>query len=207
MESMPATAHAALTLAPEAQALLFTEARTANAFTPEPVTDEQLEAIFALSQWPPTLANTNPLRWLVVRSPEAKERLDRHMHGGNKAKTMAAPASVVLAADVDFHEWVPQLMPHKPQMRDMFAGDAAIREAIARNNAWLQTGYFILAARASGLAAGPMAGFDPVGLDAEFFADTSWRSIVVINLGRPAAEGAWFDRLPRVPREEVVREA
>jgi 3-hydroxypropanoate dehydrogenase len=205
--SPTATTHEALVLAPEAQALLFTDARTANAFTDEPVTDDQLEAIFALSKWPPTMANTNPLRWLVVRSPEAKQQLAPHMNDGNRAKTLAAPANVVLCADVDFHDTIPILLPYKPELRERYAGDAAKREDAARKNSWLQAGYFILAARAAGLAAGPMLGFDPPGVDAEFLAGTAWTSILVVNLGRPAAEGAWRERLPRLSYDEVVREA
>jgi 3-hydroxypropanoate dehydrogenase len=199
--------HPLLALDPDAQALLFTEARTANAFTDEPVTDGQLEAIFGLSKWPPTMANTNPLRWLVVRSEEAKRRLDPLMSDGNRAKTHGAPATVVLAADVDFHETIPILLPYKPELREAFADDAAKRERTARDNAWLQAGYFILAVRAAGLAAGPMLGFDAAGIDAEFFADTSLRSILVVNVGMPAADGAWLDRLPRLSYDEVVREA
>jgi 3-hydroxypropanoate dehydrogenase len=203
--------HASLVLHPEAQTLLFTDARTANAFADEPVSDEQLHAIFALSKWPPTMANTNPLRWLVVRSPAAKERLGPLMSEGNREKTLTAPATVVLAADTDFHDKIPVLLPYKPELRDAFAGDddeaRARREGSARNNAWLQAGYFILAVRAAGLAAGPMLGFDAAGIDAEFFAGTTWRSILTVNVGKPALEGAWFDRLPRLPFEDVVREA
>jgi 3-hydroxypropanoate dehydrogenase len=202
-----ASAHEALVLAPDAQALLFTQARTANAFTQEPVTDDQLQAIFALSKWPPTTANTNPLRWLVVRSPEARQRLDPLMSEGNREKTRSAPVTVVLAANVDFHEDIPTLMPVKPELRDYFAADASAREVTARNNAWLQAGYFILAVRAAGLAAGPMLGFDAAGVDDEFLSGTSWRSILVVNIGRPAAEGAWFERLPRLGYDEVTREA
>jgi len=33
----------------------------------------------------------------------------------------------------------------------------------------LQAGYFLLAVRAHGLAAGPMGGFDKTALDADFF--------------------------------------
>ncbi|MEY2512749.1 MAG: 3-hydroxypropanoate dehydrogenase [bacterium] len=200
------SAHEALVLAPDAQALLFTEARTANAFTQEPVLDSQLQAIFALSKWPPTTANTNPLRWLIARSPAAKQRLDPLMAEGNREKTRSAPLTVVLAANIDFHEDIPRLIPVKPELRDYFAADAAAREVTARNNAWLQAGYFILAVRAAGLAAGPMLGFDAAGVDDEFFDGTSWRSILVVNIGKPAAEGAWFDRLPRLEYGEVTRE-
>lgn len=189
-----------------ARALLFTEARTANAFLPDPVTDEQLEDIYALAKFGPTMANTNPLRWVVVRSPEARARLLPLMSEGNRPKVEQAPATVILAADVDFHLHGETLFPHKPQMHAGFADNPA-REQVARNNAWLQTGYFILAVRAAGLAAGPMGGFDAAGVDAEFLAGTSLKSILVVNVGRPAAEGAWFDRLPRHEHATAVREA
>lgn len=189
-----------------ARRALFEDARSANAFTDEPVTDAQLEAIFSLSQWPPTQANMNPLRWLVIRTPQAKRRLDRYLADGNKAKTFSSPATVVLAADVDFHEQYPQLFPARPHLRNVFAENPA-RETIARNNAWLQAGYFILAVRAVGLAAGPMVGADFVGVDEEFFSESSWRTLLICNIGRPAAEGAWFDRLPRLSFAQVVQEA
>jgi hypothetical protein len=87
-----------LTLSHDAQRLLFHEARTANAFTDEPVTDEQIRAIYELVKWAPTAANTQPLRLVVVRSPEAKERLLPLMAEGNRDKTAAAPVTVILAA-------------------------------------------------------------------------------------------------------------
>src|ERR1700691_5961229 len=88
-----------LALDPAAQALLFTEARTANTFSEEPVSDEQLRAIVELAKWPPTAANTNPLRILFVNSQAARERLVPLMSEGNRAKTATAPAVAVLAAD------------------------------------------------------------------------------------------------------------
>ena len=68
----------------------------------------------------------------------------------------------------------------------------------------IQTGYFILAVRAVGLAAGPMGGFDKAGLNAEFFPDGRWRSLLVVNIGHPGAD-AWRDRLPRLGHPEVIR--
>jgi hypothetical protein len=43
----------------------------------------------------------------------------------------------------------------------------------------------LLAVRAQGLAAGPMGGFDAEALDADFFPDGRWRSILVVNIGHP----------------------
>src|SRR5271170_6896463 len=86
------------------QELLFTVARTANTFTDEAVSDEHLRAITDLAKWPPTMANTNPLRILFVRTAEGKGRLGPLMSEGNRAKTMSAPAVAVLAVDTDFHD-------------------------------------------------------------------------------------------------------
>ncbi|MEU4777250.1 malonic semialdehyde reductase [Micromonospora sp. NPDC023633] len=193
-------------LAPEAQALLFTDARTANTFTDEPVTDEQLQAIFELAKFPPTAANTQPLRILYVRAGEARTRLVAHMNEGNQAKTASAPMVAVLAADTDFHEFIPQVFPIRPQMRDSLAGNPDARERMARFNATLQIGYYLLAVRAAGLAAGPMAGFDADAVDREFFADSTWKTLLVVNIGRPG-ENAWFPRLPRLDYTDVVRHA
>jgi 3-hydroxypropanoate dehydrogenase len=193
-----------LILPPEAQDLLFREARTANAFTDEPVSDEQVAAIYDLVKYGPTAMNAQPLRVVLVRDGEPRERLLKHMADGNRDKTANAPLVAILAADVDFHDNLPQVFPHAPHARDGFA-DEAKREHVARFNATLQIGYFLLGVRAAGLAAGPMAGFDPAGLDEEFFADRNLRSLLVVNIGRPGAN-AWFDRLPRLAQDEVVLE-
>lgn len=186
--------------------LLFTAARSANSFSDEPVSDAQLRAITELAKWPPTMANTNPLRIQFVRTPEGKARLEPVMNEGNRAKTVSAPATAILAVDVDFHEKIPELFPARAAMRDSFADDAAARESIARFNGALQAGYFILAVRAAGLAAGPMLGYDAAGVDAEFFADGQWKSILIVNIGKPG-ENPWFERLPRLDHDDYVRYA
>ena len=194
-----------LALSPDAQDLLFRQARTANTFTDEPVTDEQVAAVYDLVKYAPTAMNTQPLRIVLVRQGEARERLLKHMADGNRDKTANAPLVAILAADTDFHEHLPRTFPHFPGAKDVFADDTA-REQAARFNATLQAGYFFLGVRAAGLAAGPMGGFDAEALDADFFAGTGLKSLVVVNIGRPG-ENAWFDRLPRLEQSEVVLEA
>ncbi|MEC3976771.1 malonic semialdehyde reductase [Amycolatopsis sp. H20-H5] len=186
----------------EVQDLLFREARTANSFSDEPVTDDQIRAIYELVKWAPTSMNTQPLRVLVIRSDEAKQRLLPHMGEGNRAKTATAPVTVVLAADTDFHENIPQVFPHKPEAKEFFSDETG-RGEFAKLNSLLQVGYFIIGVRAAGLAAGPMTGFDAAGVDQEFFADKPWKSLVVVNLGKPG-ENPWFGRLPRLDFDQVV---
>jgi 3-hydroxypropanoate dehydrogenase len=187
-----------------ARQLLFSEARTVNNFSSQPVSDAELEAIWELAKWPPTAANTQPLRVVYVRTPEGKERLLRHMNEGNVAKTRSAPVTAILAADHRFHEHIPRVLPYRPEMRDVLEAQEQKRRAMAEFNSTLQAGYFILAVRANGLHAGPMGGFDADGLDAEFFPDGRWHAILTVNIGHPG-EGAWFDRLPRLELEDVVQ--
>jgi 3-hydroxypropanoate dehydrogenase len=191
-----------LRLAPEAQDLLFRQARTANTFTDEPVTDEQIQAIYDLVKYAPTSLNSQPLRVVLVRSPEARARLIPHLADMNQAKTEKAPLVAILAADTEFHEHLPRLVPFRPTAKDHFA-DPVVRERVARFNGALQVGYFILGIRAAGLAAGPMSGFNPAGVDAEFFPDGRYRSLVIVNIGLPGPD-AWFERLPRLEHDEVV---
>ncbi|KJE21215.1 nitroreductase [Frankia torreyi] len=186
------------------RALLFTEARTGNAFADTPVSDEQLAAIWELTRWAPTSANLQPLRVTFVRTPEGKERLLPLMSEGNRVKTASAPVTAILAVDSRFHEHAPTLLPIRPQMRDALEADEATRSAMAQVNGPLQAGYFILAIRAQGLVAGPMAGFDAAAIDAEFFPDGRWKSLLVINIGHPG-ENPWFDRLPRLDPADVIR--
>jgi 3-hydroxypropanoate dehydrogenase len=191
-----------LALDPAAQDLLFREARTANTFTDEPVSDEQVKAIYDLVKWAPTSMNNQPLRVLLVRSPEAREQLLTHMSDGNRAKTATAPLVAILTADTDFHEHLPTVFPHFPGAKDIFA-EREFRTAVARFNASLQVGYFILGVRAAGLAAGPMAGYDADGINKEFFGDGRHQVLAVVNIGKPGPD-AWFQRNPRLEYEQAV---
>jgi 3-hydroxypropanoate dehydrogenase len=186
------------------RALLFTDARTANSFAPTPVTDAELNEIWELAKWPPTAANVQPLRVLYVRPGPGRDRLVEHMADGNKAKTASAPAVAVLALDTRFHEHIPAVMPYKPELKDVFQANETMRTETGRFSAALQAGYFLLAVRANGLAAGPMGGFDAAALDADFFPDGRWRSILVVNIGHPGQD-PWFGRLPRLDHSDVVQ--
>ncbi|WP_418958884.1 malonic semialdehyde reductase [Streptomyces tritici] len=192
-----------LVLDPAAQDLLFREARTANAFTDEPVTEEQVQAIYDLVKFGPTAFNQTPLRVTLVRSAEARERLVAHMAEGNQAKTAAAPLVAILSADNEFHEELPQLFPHFPQAKDVFFGERPVREQSALLNAALQAAYFIVGVRAAGLAAGPMTGLDFAGVQKEFL-DDDHTPLMVINIGRPAEDANPFPRSPRLAYEDVV---
>jgi 3-hydroxypropanoate dehydrogenase len=192
-----------LALEPTAQDLLFREAHTAYTFADEPVSDEQIQAVYDLIKYAPTSFNQSPLRITLVRSAEARERLVKHMSEGNKPKTATAPVTALLAVDLHFHERLPELFPAAPGLKDALFSEAERREAQGTLNATLQAGYFILGVRAAGLAAGPMSGFDRDGVDKEFFGDGRHRTLLVINIGKPGEE-AFRPRSPRLTSEDAI---
>jgi nitroreductase len=185
-------------LSAEALDQLFLEARTHNAWTDRPVTDadihHNIHHIYDLMKWGPTSANSTPARFLWVRSPEAKKRLEPHLSEGNRAKTMAAPATVIVAYDLEFAPTLARLFPHAPDAPNWFGGERGAREAVRSGT--LQGGYLIMAARALGFDCGPMGGFDNAGVDRDFLAGTSWRSNFLCNIG----EGTRDNLYPRAPR-------
>jgi len=192
-----------LALDQRCQDLLFREAHTANSFSDEPVSDEQIAEIWDLIRWAPTGGNASPGRLLLVRSPAARERLVAHMGESNREKTLRAPLTVVTAADTRFHELWPKISPHREEAAARLEDDAAGRERLAMLSGTLATAYFLIGVRAAGLAAGPMGGFDRSGVDGEFFPDGRWRSILVINVGVPA-DGGHGERMGRLDFEDVA---
>lgn len=182
--------------------IVFTHARTVNNFADVPVSDEQLRDIWELTRFTPTMANTQPMRVVFVRTPEGKDRLVPHMAEGNRAKTASAPVTAIVAYDKNWHEEIPNVFPINPGMKDAFE-DENVRHGAGNFSAALQAGAFILAIRAAGLAAGPMGGYDKDGIDAEFFPNGDWTTLMVVNIGHPG-ENPWFDRLPRVDTDKAV---
>ncbi|MBO9554209.1 malonic semialdehyde reductase [Cellulomonas sp.] len=185
--------------------LLFREARSVGAFTAQDVTDEQLAAVYDLVKWGPTALNTIPLRLLVVRTPEARARLAAHMNEGNRERVLAAPVSLVLAADPGFHKHIPTLAPHMAGLSDALDPQLETRQQMARTNALLQAGYLLVGLRAAGLDAGPMGGMDAAGIDAEFFAENGWQSLFVVNVGHREGAGTHHPRAPRHTFADVAQ--
>ncbi|AOX62756.1 MULTISPECIES: malonic semialdehyde reductase [Stenotrophomonas] len=182
---------------------LFRTARTQNAFLDKPVDDSQLKALYELLKWGPTAANGSPARFVFVKSPEAKAKLAPALSEGNHDKTLAAPVTVIVGFDEDFHEKLPFLFPHT-DAKAWFDGPREGRTEGAFRNGSLQGAYLILAARALGLDAGPMSGFDNAKVDEAFFKGTAIKSNFLVNLGYGDASGL-FPRLPRLSFDEAAR--
>lgn len=181
---------------------LFRTARTHNELGGE-VDDDTLRRLYDLLKWGPTTANSSPARFVFVRSKAAKQKLGPALDEGNHDKTMAAPVTVIVAHDEDFHEKLPVLFPHA-DARSWFEGDKEKRRVNAFRNGSLQGAYVILAARALGLDTGPMSGFDNAKVDETFFKGTSIKSNFLVNLGHGDVSKL-FPRSPRLSFDEAAR--
>jgi 3-hydroxypropanoate dehydrogenase len=179
---------------------IFREARTHNAWQPRPVPQSLLREIADLMKMGPTSANCSPVRVVFVESKAAKEKLSPFMSQGNRAKTMAAPVTAIIAYDTEFHEHLPKLFPHA-DAKSWFTGNPALIEQTAFRNSSLQGAYLIIAARALGLDAGPMSGFDAEGVNKAFFPDGKVKVNFICNLGYGDPVGL-FARSPRFAFEE-----
>ena len=182
---------------------LFRTARSYNGYLDKPVSTEQLHAIWDLMKMGPTSANQLPARLVWCTTDEAKARLAACTMPANGEKILKAPVSVIIAMDTEFHENLPWLFPHT-DAKAWFDGPREGRYEGAFRNGSLQGAYLILAARALGLDAGPMSGFDAAKVDEAFFAGTSIKSNFLVNLGYGDPAGL-FPRLPRLSFDEAAR--
>ena len=193
-----------MTLPDAALDQLFRTARTYRAWRDQPVSDETLRAIYDLMKWGPTSSNSSPARFVFVKSPAAKERLKPALDAGNVNQTMAAPATAIVAYDLEFYTRMAVLSP-RTDVKSTFVEHPDVTLETAMRNGSLQGAYLILAARAMGLDCGPMSGFDNAKVDAAFFPGGTVKSNFLCNLGygnpeklRPRAPRLAFDEACRI---------
>ena len=184
--------------------LIFRKARTHNGWSDTAVPEAELRAIYDLARMGSTSANGSPARFVFCTSVAAREKLAAFAMTANAEKIRAAPVTVIIGMDLEFHTRMDRLFPHSPVMGKMFAANAELARETAFRNSSLQGAYLMLAARAMGLNCGPMSGFDKSGVDAAFFAGTRVESNFICVLGHGTDENL-FARSPRLAFEEACQ--
>ena len=162
--------------------LLFHEARTCYGWLNRKVPEVLLHRLAALSQMPPTSANSSPARFVFVTTPEGKEKLKPCLSSGNIDKTMSAPVTAIIAYDPEFWRHMDRLFPHG-DMKTMFERSPEMAEQASFRNGSLMGGYMILAARSLGLDCGPMSGFDAAKVNETFLSGTTYKANFLCNIG------------------------
>jgi 3-hydroxypropanoate dehydrogenase len=182
---------------------LFRGARSTHTFTAEPVGDAILASLYDLLKWGPTAFNAQPARYVFIRSEEAKVRLLPALSAANREKTSRAPITGIVAYDSRFYEHLSNQFPSAP-VADLFTGNAQLAESTGFRNGTLQGAYLLIAARALGLAVGPMSGFDQDAINREFFPDGRFRANFLVNIGYADGSAA-RPRGPRLSFSDVVQ--
>jgi 3-hydroxypropanoate dehydrogenase len=190
-------------LADNALDQIFRAAHSVNGFTDRPVPDELLRNVYDLMKWGPTASNGCPCRIVFIRTAAGKQALAPALDKGNHDKTMAAPATAIVAYDLRCYEQFPKLAPQLDVSKWAAMSDEAIRTYCLRNGS-LQGAYLMIAARALGLDCGPMSGFNNAAVDAAFFPDGRWKSNFLCNLGY-GDPASIRPRKPRLDFDEACR--
>jgi 3-hydroxypropanoate dehydrogenase len=185
---------------------LFRAARTRNAWTDRPVTEQQLRELYDLVKFGPTSLNCCPARFVWVRTAEAKGKLAALAAPTNAPKILAAPVTVIVGHDLEFAAQLPKLFPARGQQMQAMFSDPLMAQSTAFRNSSLQGAYLILAARALGLDCGPMSGFNNESVDSAFFSNTAIKSNFICSIGYGSDENL-FPRNPRLTFEESGRVA
>lgn len=173
--------------------------RSIRTFVQEPLPRADLEEILDVVRRAPSAFNVQPWRFVVVETPELKERLAAAAYG--QRQVVSAPAVVVLYTDMaDALENVDEVLhpglpaPARAGTRDTllrtFGSQAeAEREAWAAGQGYIALGYLLLAAEAHGYRTSPMTGFDAAAVKELLGLPANVRVPALVALGRGAEEG------------------
>jgi nitroreductase len=72
--------------------------RSVRKYTPDPVSDTDVEAVLEAARWAPSWANTQCVRWVVVRDPDTRVKLADTLPHGNPANDAIRTVPVVFVA-------------------------------------------------------------------------------------------------------------
>ena len=181
---------------------LFISARTHRFYTDKPVSNDLLHQLYEIVKLGPTESNFCPMRLTFVTSQESRQKVIDAAAEGNRPKIQSAPVVAVVAHDLEFHRHLPNLSPQldaeavASQPAEKLANKASL-------NTWLQVGYLIVAARSLGLDCGPMIGFNAAKIDEVFYANSSWRASMLINIGHGVGGDKIRDRSYRLTFDEA----
>jgi len=152
-----------------------------HAFTSQPVTDELLRQLYDLLKWDRLLGTRSPAATCLCDLRKRRRSGAGQCRSSNRAKTLAAPVTAIVAYDARFferlHEWA------RAVRQGIATRDAALAEITALRNGSCRAPTDSRGPCA-GACAGPMSGFN---------ARPSTGSSLRI---RPGARISWLSRIP-----------
>lgn len=192
---------------------------SANRFAPDARLDRgQIEELIRLATRAPSAYNLQNWRFVAVASPEAKARLRAASYDQAKVSE-AAVTFIVVGSHPDAASLGERLRPSVEAgfmpagmvadwveaVAGAYGADPVAARDEAVRSATLAASFLMLAAAARGLASGPMVGFEPAKVRAEFDLVEGEVPVMLLAVG-PAAPGNWPQK-PRRPLAEVLSHA
>ena len=145
--------------------------RAIRKYVQEPVPEEDIRAILDQVRLAPSPNNFQPWRFVVVRDPALKKRLEPAAE--NQRQVISTHCLIVLYADME------DVLAHREETvhpgiqgpardralaaieRDWGGKTVAVRQRFAHGISYLALAYLLLAAESMGYRTSPMLGFDP----------------------------------------------
>ncbi len=195
---------------------LITQRMSANRFdNGHTLADVEIEELVRLATRAPSAYNLQNWRFIALRTPEAKTRLQHLAYG--QAKVSEAAVTFIICGQLPDHTDIPKrLSPFmeagfmsadtasdwQEGVRTLYADPQTARDEAVRS-ATFGAATLIYAAESLGLVSGPMIGFDAQGVVEEFGLAHNEVPVMLVAVGR-AAPGNWPQK-PRRPLAEVLQ--
>jgi nitroreductase len=182
--------------------------RSIRAFDPEPIPQDDLDAIFEVTRLAPSAWNLQPWRFVSVHDPARKAQLAEAAY----RQRQVSSAPVVIAIYTDMRETLADVdrVIHpassvevreraRKSIERAFAGQTEEqREAWGARQGYIALGYLLLAAAERGYDTSPMLGFDHARAKAALNVPPHAQVIALVAIGRGTEEGRPHHRLPLV---------
>jgi nitroreductase len=167
------------------------------------ISREELTEMLRQATLAPSAANLQPWRFLVIDSPEMKQKLLPIVF--NQQQVVEASAVIAVLGDLECHKWIGKIygmavdMGYMPEetaksyverYSSMYSNmpPEAIRQKIYTDGG-LVSMQLMLVARAKGYDTVPMGGYDPAKLAEEFHIPETYAPVMLIAIGKAAKPG------------------
>ena len=180
------------------------------------ISDEVIESLVAQATRAPSAYNFQNWRFIAVRSPKAKARLNSLAYG--QQQVVDASVVFIICGTLMAHEQLANILKPSVEvgMMEQSTADGWVAQASqahddnpilqrdeAIRSASLAAMTLILAAEGLGLTSGAMIGFDMASLAREFNLMSHEIPAIVVTVGYPAS-GNWPQK-PRRPLSDVLQ--
>jgi len=188
--------------------------RSVRVYSPDPVSDDQIEELLSLTSRAPSAFNVQPWRFVVVRDEALRTQLSAAAYG--QKQLVSAPVVIVMYSDMDdslahIDEIVNQALPPEKfaetvaMLQRTFGGmtpEARATWGNAQSN--IALGYLLLLSKTLLLDTSPMLGFQADQVKRVLNLSASATITALVALGYGAEEGFVSHRLA-LPRIMSVR--